>query len=104
MKILRLNTQQVYNLENVGSPTTVSVCVCVLVVQSCLTLWDPMDCGPPDSSVHGMFLARILEWVAIPSPVALPDRGIEPRSPALQADALTSEPPGEPYSHIHIVN
>ena len=33
--------------------------------QSCLTLCDPMDCGPPGSSVHGIFQARMLEWVAI---------------------------------------
>ena len=30
------------------------------------TLWDPMDCSLPGSSVHGIFQARILEWVAIP--------------------------------------
>ena len=35
------------------------------VTESCLTLCDPMDCGPLGSSVHGMFQARILEWVAI---------------------------------------
>ena len=35
------------------------------VTQSCLTLCDFMDYGPPDSSVHGIFQARILEWVAI---------------------------------------
>ena len=34
--------------------------------QSCLTLCDPMDCSPPGSSIHGIFQARILEWVAIP--------------------------------------
>ena len=32
-----------------------------------LTLCDPMDYSPPDSSVHGIFPARILEWVAISS-------------------------------------
>ena len=32
----------------------------------CPTLYDPMDCCPPGSSVHGIFQARILEWVAIP--------------------------------------
>ena len=32
--------------------------------QSCLTLYDPMDCNPPGSSAHGIFQARILEWVA----------------------------------------
>ena len=37
----------------------------VLVAQSCPTLCDPMDCSPPGSSVHGIFQARILEWVAI---------------------------------------
>ena len=35
------------------------------VAQLCLTLWDPMDCSLPGSSVHGIFQARILEWVAI---------------------------------------
>ena len=39
----------------------------VLVTQSCLPLCDPMDRSPPSSSVHGIFLARKLEWVAIPS-------------------------------------
>ena len=37
-----------------------------LVIQSCLTLWDPKDYRPPGSSVHGILQARILEWVAIP--------------------------------------
>ena len=35
------------------------------VTQSCLTLRDPMDCSLPGSSVHGIFQARVLEWVAI---------------------------------------
>ena len=35
------------------------------VPQSCLTLWDPMDCSLPGSSIHGIFQARILEWGAI---------------------------------------
>ena len=36
------------------------------VIQSCPTLYDPMDCSPPGSSVHGILQARILEWIAIP--------------------------------------
>ena len=40
--------------------------VCVKLLQSCLTLWNPMDGSPPSSSVHGTLEARILEWVAIP--------------------------------------
>ena len=35
------------------------------VAQSCLTLCDPMDCSLPGSSIHGIFQARILQWVAI---------------------------------------
>ena len=44
-------------------------CICVHAqsLQSCLTLCDPMDCSPPDSSVHGMLQARILECIAMPS-------------------------------------
>ena len=41
------------------------VCVCVLVPRSRLTLCDPMGCSPPSSSIHGIFQARILEWVAV---------------------------------------
>ena len=44
----------------------------------------------------GVLQARILEWVAMPSSRDLPNPGIEPRSPALQADSLPSEPPGKP--------
>ena len=39
--------------------------LCMLVAQSCLTLCNRMDCNPPVPSVHGIFQARILEWVAI---------------------------------------
>ena len=35
------------------------------VAQLCPTLLDPMDCSLPSSSVHGIFQARVLEWVAI---------------------------------------
>ena len=35
------------------------------VAQSCLTLCDPMGCSPPGSSIHGIFQARVLRWVAI---------------------------------------
>ena len=39
-------------------------CVCI-VAQSCPTLWDPTDCSPPSSFVHGIFQARLLGWKAI---------------------------------------
>ena len=35
------------------------------VAQLCLTLCDPMDCSLPGSSVHGIFQARVLQWVAV---------------------------------------
>ena len=44
-----------------------SCAVLCLVAQSCPTLCDPMDCSLQGSSVHGIFQARILEWVAMPS-------------------------------------
>ena len=47
------------------------------------------------SSVHGILQERILEWVAIPFSEDLPDPGIKPGSPVLQADSLLSEPPGK---------
>ena len=42
-----------------------TLCAC-LVAQLYLTLCDPMDCGPPGSSVHGTLQARVLDWVAVP--------------------------------------
>ena len=71
------------------------------VAQLCLTLSDPMDCSPPGSSVHGIFQARVLEWVAISIPGDLPDPGIElmsPASPAMAGRFFTTAPPGKPLS------
>ena len=74
------------------------------VVQSCLTLCDPADCSPPGSSIHGILQARILEWITISFPRGSSgSRDGTPGSPALQADALTSEPPGQtPNENIQI--
>ena len=76
-----------------------TVCVCT---QSCLTLCNPMDCSLPGSSVHGIFQARILEWIAISSSRV----SSQPRDPALhllhwQADYhwATWEAPGDPLSN-----
>ena len=63
----------------------------VKIAHLCPTLSDPMD-----YVVHGILQARILEWVAFPSPGDLPNPGIEPRSPALQAYSLSAEPKGRP--------
>ena len=47
--------------------SSMHVCVSAKSLQSCLTLWDPMDYSSSGSSVHGILQARILEWVAMPS-------------------------------------
>ena len=43
-----------------------SMCVNAKLLQLCLNLCNPMECNPPDSSVHVILQARILEWVAMP--------------------------------------
>ena len=63
----------------------------VKVTQLCPTLPDPTD-----YTVHEILQARILEWVALPFSRGLPNPGIEPRSPTLQAESLPAEPPGKP--------
>ena len=63
------------------------------VPQSCLTL-----CNPMDYTVHGILQARTLE--PFPSPGDLPNPGIKPRSPTLQADSLPAESPGKPTREV----
>ena len=72
-----------------------SVYICVS--HSVVSNSDPMDCSPLVSSVHGILQARILEWVPLPSPGDLSNPGIKPRPPALQADSLPSESPGNSH-------
>ena len=60
------------------------------------TLGDPMDCSPPDSSIHGILQTKHWSGLPFPSPGDLPDPGINPRSPALQADSLLSWAMGFP--------
>ena len=77
----------------------------VLVVQSFLILWYLMDCSPPGSMVlvtiyMSMEFCRHKYWsrLTFPSPGDLPNPGIKPRSPALQANSLPSELPGKASS------
>ena len=67
-------------------------------------LCGPMDYSPPGSSVHGILQARMLEGVAIPSSGDLPNPGIEPRSLALQADSISSEPPEKPVFQKYVLD
>ena len=54
------------------------LCMCAKLLQSCPTLCDPIDHCHPGSSVHGIFQARILEWVAMPSSRYLSAQGSNP--------------------------
>ena len=54
--------------------------LCAQLLQLCPTPCDPMDCSPPDSSVHGILQTRILEWAAMPSSRGSSDPGIKPHS------------------------
>ena len=65
-------------------------------LQSCPTLYNPVDCSPPGSSVHEILQAKYWSGLPCPPPGDLSIPGIKPRSPALQADSLPSEPPGKP--------
>ena len=64
---------------------------CCLVTKSRLILCNPMDCGPPGSSVHGILQGQNTgAGCHFPSPGDLPDPGIEPASPALQAGIIST--------------
>ena len=82
----------------------VYACMCAKLLQSCLALFDPLDCSLPGSSVHGILQARIL--TGSPLPGDLPDPGIKPASlvsPALQSNSLPTEPTGKPLALVYVV-
>ena len=70
----------------------------MLIIQLCLSLCNPMDGSLPGFSVHEILPARILEWVAFPSPGYLPNPGIKPDSPTLQVDYLPLSHWGSPMT------
>ena len=79
--------------------------VCILA-QSCLTFCNPVNCSPPGSSVHGIFLARILEWVAISfsnSETGSSQLRDWTHIPFILRRILTFESPGKPHS-IHLIH
>ena len=75
-------------------------CSYYLVAKSCLTLWDPMNCSPPDSSIHGISQARILVWVAI----SFQRGSFPPMSPAWQVDFLPLSHLGSPIKSCYESN
>ena len=74
------------------------------VIQSCPTVCDPMDCSLHQASPSvGFSSQEYWNGLPFPSPANLHDPGIEPRSPALQADALPSEPPGKLIMRLYMI-
>ncbi|CAI9171186.1 unnamed protein product [Rangifer tarandus platyrhynchus] len=76
------------------------------LLQLCPTLCDPIDYSPPDSSVHGILQARILEWVAMPSSRGSSRLGWNPRLLHLlrwQTGSLPLAPPGKPQSFLRVL-
>jgi len=74
-----------------------------VVAQSHPTVCDPLDCGPPVSSVLGILQGRMLEWFSCSPPGHRPDSGIKPKSPVspvLQVDSLPAEPSGKPLKQL----
>ena len=71
------------------------------LLQSCLILLDPMDYSPPGSSIHGILLASILEWVAMPSS----RRSSQPRDSThvccIKGRFFTAEPLEKPHSLLY---
>ena len=77
----------------------ISVCS---IAQSCLTLHDPWTVARQGRLSLGFSRQEYWSGLPFPPPGDLPDPGIEPRYPPLQADALTSEPPGKLFfSYLH---
>ena len=75
-------------------------CVRAKLLQSCLTLWDPVHCSQPGSSVHGILRARISAWIAYAFLQGIfPTQGLNPRlsSPALAGKFFTSDTTWEAY-------
>ena len=78
------------------------------LTHACSGVSCPTHCNPTDyilagSSVHGIFRQECWSGLSFPYLGDLPEPGIEPGSPvfpALQADSLLSEPPGEPYKAV----
>ena len=84
-------------ISHTHTPTYKHVCAQWL---SHVWLCDPLDCGLLGSSVHGIFQARILEWLPFPPPGDLSDPGTELASPNSAGRFFITEPHGKTHKHI----
>ena len=99
LKELRHNIELNNNRKETGALSFSWLCSVLFcegeVAQSYLTLCDPVDCSLPGFSIYGILQARILEWFTISFSRGSSLSRDRTRSPALEADALTSEPSGK---------
>ena len=79
------------------------VCVCAFLLQSCPALCDPVDCSLPGSSVHGIILAKIPEWVAISSSGGSSQLKDPTCSFCIAGGFFTTEPPEKPLKIIYSI-
>ena len=73
---------------------------CYAVTKSSPTLWNPMDCSPPGSSVHWIFQTRILEWVVISFFRGSSQPMDQTCVSCVAGGFFTTEPPGKPLKHV----
>ena len=61
-----VRTATIYWIPTTYHELSICECLCAKLLQSCLTLCDPVNCSPPGPSIHGLLQGRIPEWVAMP--------------------------------------
>ena len=93
--LFQLSEPSIPSFIKIGYYHPLPVKMNVIVVQSCPTLCNTMDMGFPKQEYWS--------GLSFPSPEDLPNSGIKPRSPAMQADSLPSEAPGKPTSLFRVI-
>ena len=87
-------------------PICIQSCLCIKLLQLCLTFCDNMDCNRPGSSVSGIFKARLLEWIAISfSRGIFQTKGLNPLLLRLlhwQMHSLSLTPPGKTVHKVRL--
>ena len=91
---MKQSTSKLLSMEKLC--VCVCVCVCVKLLSHVQLLATPWTVARQDPLSMGFSRQEYWSGLPFPSPWDLPNPGIEPGSPALQADALSSEPPGKP--------
>ena len=86
-------------LQKIRSRITIC-CMRAQSLQLCPILCEPKDCSPPGSSVHGIFQARTLEWVAMPSSRGSSQARDWTCISCIAGEFFNAEPPGKHWVNI----